>query len=298
MTTIDGAHGIQGEPPLRWGSDAHKQAFCRMLLDTHDPYRPAIIDWPTLEPDALARITGLPIWDIAVDTENRAAVFVSSYADLVDDPLLRQAVVMDGAEEARHREVLSHMVRAYGIELGPEKTYARPADPEWAFMRIGYSECLDSFFAFGLFELARRSGYFPPELVETFEPVIREESRHIVFFINWLAWHRRRQPLWRRPWFELKVLRVLAGIAWSRLGTARAVGSAGRVSPAERADNFTMNGASSIAVETSFAALVDLCQAENARRMAELDPRLMRPRLFPTLMRLIRPLLGSPKPAT
>jgi hypothetical protein len=30
---------------FRPGSDAHKAAFCHMLLDTHDPYRPAAIEW-------------------------------------------------------------------------------------------------------------------------------------------------------------------------------------------------------------------------------------------------------------
>src|SRR4051812_43120739 len=37
---------------LRPGSDAHKIAFCRMLLDTHDPYRPAAIAWPDLDAEA------------------------------------------------------------------------------------------------------------------------------------------------------------------------------------------------------------------------------------------------------
>ena len=77
--------------------------------------------------------------------------------------------------------------------------------PSWS---PAISECIDSFFAFGLFKAAADTGYFPPELVETFDPVVNEEARHILFFVNWVAWHRRTMPFWRRPWFELKVLAV------------------------------------------------------------------------------------------
>ena len=33
---------------IRPGSEEHKNAFCRMLLDTHNPYKPTVIDWPPL----------------------------------------------------------------------------------------------------------------------------------------------------------------------------------------------------------------------------------------------------------
>jgi hypothetical protein len=264
--------------PVKIGSEAHKVLFCRTLLDTFDPYRPAVIDWPKLEPEAQSRITSLPIWDIAVQTEGKARLRVLSYASVARDPLLKQALELNGFEEGRHKHVLSNLVAAYDIALKPEPEYKQPRYPQWAFMVTGFSECIDSFFAFGLFEAAKRTGYFPPELVETFEPVIQEEGRHILFFVNWVAWYRRNLPLWKQPLFLAKIAAVWAFLIYERMGLAKDVGSA------EEA-NFTVNGGQSLA-EINVADLMALCLTENDRRLARYDARLLRPTFMPRMVRL------------
>jgi hypothetical protein len=282
-----GAAATGEEARIRRGSDAHKRLFCRTLLDTHNPYKPAVIDWPQLEQDARERLVSLPIWDVAVQTEGRARLNVASYAAVTRDPLLRQAIELNAFEEGRHKVVLSNLVAAYGIALAPEPQYLPPRDPEWAFMITGYSECIDSFFAFGLFESARRSGFFPPALVETFEPVMQEEARHILFFVNWAAWHRRAMPLWRRPWFELKVLAVWLYLIWERVRIARDVGHG------VQDNNFTVTGAKTVGADISLAGLIDVCLAENRRRMSLYNQRLIRPFAVPALARLARRIIRS-----
>lgn len=269
---------------IRVGSDAHKQLFCRMLLDTHNPYKPAVMVWPELSPDALQRITSLPIWDIAVQTEGRAQLRVQAYANTVSDPLLREALVMDGGEEARHKVVLSKLVEAYGIRLEPEPAYHLPKDPEWAWLVTGYSECVDSFFGFGLFEAAKRTGYFPPELVETFEPVMQEEARHILFFVNWIGWYRRQLSWWQRLVFEFKVARVWAFLIWERIGIARGMDNNGEMQDA----NFTLTGHEQIGIDLTLSELLDMCLAEDKRRTDGYDKRLLRPILMPRLARIAR----------
>jgi len=273
--------------PIRLGSDAHKTVFCRTLLDTFNPYKPAVIDWPKLDSEVRDRLVSLPIWDIAVQTEGRARLNVASYAAVTSDPLLRRAIELNAFEEGRHKHVLSNLVAAYGIALAPEPQYVVQGDPEWAFMVTGYSECIDSFFAFGLFESAKRSGFFPEALVDTFEPVIQEEARHILFFVNWAAWHRRSMPLWRRPFFELKVLAVWLFLIWERIGIARDVGSG------VQDNNFTMTGAKSLGDDIDVAELIDICLAENRRRMSPFDQRLLRPFAVPALAGLVRRLMRS-----
>ena len=297
MTAMDRGMGpsapAPGEPvPL--GSDAHRDLFCRTLLDTHDPYRPALLDWPTLSEETRGRIASLPIWDMAVQTEGRTGLFVKTFGETVSDPLLREAIEMDAFEEARHKVVLADMVTAYGITLEPEPPYVRPRDPEFAFMRSGYSECIDSFFGFGLFKVAEDTGFFPPELIDTFDPVMREEGRHILFFVNWVAWRRRTMPLWRRPIFEAKILAVWAFLIWERLDMAKGMGENTKA----QENNFTLNGSKELGVEISFRELAEICLAENARRLAPYDGRLIRPRFVPWAIRTALRFIPKGKAAT
>ena len=278
-----------GEGPIRLGSDEHKRLFCKTLLDTHDPYKPAVLDWPKLGEEAERRITSLPIWDIAVQTENRAGLNVCTYAESVRDPLLRKAIELNGFEERRHRHVLANLVEAYGITLAPEPVYERPKNPEWAFLVTGYSECIDSFFAFGLFKAAKDTGYFPPELVDTFEPVIKEEGRHILFFVNWVAWHRRNMAWWRRPWFELKVLAVWLFLIYERLSIAS------DVSHGQQDNNFTVSGANQLGADIDVGELIAICASENDMRLAPYDARLKRPRFVPFMARMALKFIGSAK---
>ncbi|MGH8182617.1 MAG: ferritin-like domain-containing protein [Rhodanobacteraceae bacterium] len=273
--------------PIAIGSDAHMRLFCRMLLDTHNPYKPAIMVWPKLAPDALQRITSLPIWDIAVQTEGRAMLRARTYAHTIRDPLLREALSMDADEEARHKVVLGHLVQSYGIALAPEPQYEVPENPEWNWLVTGYSECIDSFFGFGLFESAKRTGYFPTELVETFEPVIQEEARHILFFANWVAWYRRQLPWWRRPSFRFRVMRVWAFLIWERIGIAKGLDSKGQVQDA----NFALSGGKHIDSGLKLGELLQLCLIENQRRMAGYDQRLLRPTFVPHIARMARRFL-------
>src|SRR5437870_3173156 len=279
---------------LRPGSEPHKTAFCRMLLDTHNPYKPAVITWPRLDSEARDRLVSLPIWDIAVQTEGKARIRVLSYAEETGDPLLREAIALNGFEEGRHKEVLSKLVEAYDVRLAPEPAYSPPRHAEWAFMVTGFSECIDSFFAFGLFALGRQSRFFPLALIDTFEPIMQEEARHILFFVNWVAWHRRNLAWWRRPWFWLRVAAVWIFLVYERIGLARGVGANQPEAPQD--NNFTLTGSKAVAdINLSIAALIDICLEENERRLAGYDLRLLRPMVMPCLVRLIRRFVRAPR---
>jgi hypothetical protein len=280
--------------PIRLGSEAHKRVVCRMFKDTFNPYKPSIIDWPKLSAEARERLITLPIWDIAVQTEGKARLRMLSYARSLSDPEWRGAIELNGWEEGRHKVVLSNLVQAYGITLAPEPEYIGPRDTEWAYLVTGFSECVDSFFAFGLFALAKESGFFPKELVDTFEPVIQEECRHILLFANWVAWIRRSMPWWRRPWFELRVAAVWVFLGWERIGIARGMDDGDAKRRTAQDNNFTVNGSKAVSdTDVSVPELLRLCLAENDRRFGGYDARLCRPTTMPALARLALRVMGG-----
>jgi hypothetical protein len=281
--------------PFTPGSEIHLRETCRMFRETFNPYRPSVLDWPKLAPDALERIVSLPIWDIAVQTEGRARLRMAAYAATIDEPDMRSALALNAWEENRHKEVLSRMVAAYDIALVKEAPYAFPKDVEWAYLVTGYSECIDSFFAFGLFRVAH-SGLFPPELIDTFEPVMQEECRHILLFANWVAWHRAQLSWWQRIRFELKVAAVWAFLAWERIGLARSIDADGNEQKQD--NNFTVNGAQAVSgADIDVRELMMLCLEENDRRFSGYDERLLRPETMPKLVRFALRFMREKKTA-
>jgi hypothetical protein len=264
--------------PVVVGSTEHKELFCRFFIDTHIAFDPAAIEWPELDEGSLKFLHSLPVWSEAMETERLGTCTIQSYAAVETDPLIREAVTLLAQEEARHAAIIQSLTTRYGILIANLPSPVSPVDGEWEFLRFGYSECFDAFFSCALFAIASNSGLVPRGLVEMFEPVIQEEARHVLFFVNWEAYHQAQCPFWQRPkrLGRGALERVLQ--AHKRLKIALG---------ARTNKNFTLKAHEKIATDITPRQFLELCLAENARRLDRYDARLIRPRLVPTLARML-----------
>jgi hypothetical protein len=266
------------------GSREHKELFCREFIDTHDPYDPKTLPWPELDEQSLGRLRAMPFWGEAVSTESDVAQKVAALTPLEPDALVREAIALQGFEEGRHSALLRELLARY--EIPPPQIKQEPIgpDPEWNFIRVGYGECFDSFFAFGLYVMARDSGLFPATLLKVVEPIVQEEARHILFFVNWIAWRRAQQPLWKRPLDVARCAAAMAMQVWARIQTAR--GAAG-----QEEDDFMLGVKDSLDLPSSPGEFFRLCLREHEQRLAPYDGRLLRPRFVPAMMGAVSKVL-------
>ena len=180
------------------------------------------------------------------------------------------------------------MLRHYEIPQPPVTEEPQSGDPLWNFMRVGYGECFDSFFAFGLYRLARDSGLFPPALLDDHRadragggaphPLLRQLDR-----------------LLPRPPAGAGNDCCTAGAArWRcrcRCGRgsrppSRAARGGGDDAGGDE-DDFMLGVKDSLDVVSSPRQFLEVCLRENDRRLAPYDPRLLRPTFVPTLARAL-----------
>ena len=278
------------------GSDEHKNLLCRTFIDTHDPFKPGEIRWPDLDAEGLARLKSMPVWNEATRTEAATAVKVQSLGDTEKDPLLAEAIRLQGYEEGRHADVLRLLTRHYGIPVMPFPEPEVPADPTRAFLRTGYGECLDSFFAFGLFRLGVEAELFPKALTDVFEKIMQEEARHILFIVNWAAYLRARRPVALRPALDLWRGWNIAAQAFDRLkGALQMAGGGGKKKDEAKEGapdrdrtqaGFTLKS-HSVFGDFSLRSFLEVCLAENEKRLRPYDARLLRPSLVPSVVRQV-----------
>lgn len=255
---------------MKIGSEAHKQLFCQSFMDSHLKYQPEQLPWPELSEEDLQRLRGIPFWEEALSTERNAGTMVKAFADTIEDPKIQEAIALQGMEEARHAKLIEYMVNHYQIEtpMRPAKTV--PDNIQEEFIKFGYGECFDSYFAFGLFGIARNSGFFPEQFFAIFDPVIHEEARHIVFFVNWIAYKQVQEGKGAKIFRGANSLWHYSGALKRRLGSFKGTKKGS-------GKGFTASGAKSVTGSLTLEKFLSTCIQEYDKRMSVFEPELLRP---------------------
>ncbi len=261
---------------IKAGSEAHKEMFCRQFIDTHERYDPETLPWPELDEAQLARLRGIPFWQEVYHTERRAGAIVNAFLPQITDPVVRDAVALQGVEETRHANLIRVMIERYGIDATEQPLEQFPADLETAFIDFGFGECLDAFLGFGAFKTARQSEFLPEGMFEIFDVLMHEETRHIVFFINYMAWREKRRG-------HSAPARALKSTWFYGRAARRLLGMVKRGQEPNDGKDFAVTQANLFLDGFSFEKFVADCYSENARRMAAFDPNLMQPKLLPSI---------------
>ena len=264
---------------MRIGSDAHKELFCRWFIHTHRSYEPEDLPWPELDEDSIARLRAVPIWSNALAVEKRAGRLVTGFAQTQSDPLLREALAVQGIEEDRHGRILANMLERYGLSVPEERLPYETT--ERCFTDFGYKECLDAFLGYGAFRLARDANFLPESFMSIFVDFMGEETRHIVFFVNWMAYERarRNEPFLRQAYD-------------TALGYFRAVRVLTSTVEGATSDTGFMGGGGAFG-DMSPANFLRTCLHENDLQMAQFNSGLLVPRVIPTLARFALGLIDA-----
>lgn len=262
---------------MKIGSLEHRDAFCSHFTQTYLDYDPKTLPWPVLDDAALHRLRQVPFWEEVFYAERRAGAIVAAFTETVTDPVLKAALALQGEEETRHANLIRVMVDKYGLDAPERPIDSLGTNIETSFKDFGFGECLDSFVGFGLFKIAWQSEYLPKEIMQIFSTLMYEETRHIVFFINWMAYTEARKGLLERAISPLVSLRYYM----------RAVRRMARLARHGKEKN---DGKTLAAIQVSvfldgfnFRRFLEDCYTENSRRMSVFDQELLRPSFLPQL---------------
>lgn len=266
---------------MKVGSEAHKNLFCTRFIDSHLQFEPEQMAWPDLDAAALKRMREVPFWQEVLYTEMRAIRIIDAFSQTIADPLLRDAMDLMGLEEKRHERLVRFLIDRYGIEI--EGRDLEPLSPniERTFIDFGYGECVDSFLGFGFFKMARQGEFLPGPMFDILEVLMSEEIRHVLFFVNWMAYreaqHGRRAAVLRAVTSAWYYARSIAALVRVIVRNARNEGD-GR--------DFSATEAGALLEGFTVRKLLEACLAENARRLDAYEKELLRPLLLPGVARI------------
>ncbi len=114
-------------------------------------------------------------------------------------------------------------------------------------------------------------------MLRIFETLMYEETRHIVFFVNWMAYTEAQ-----RGWLARTAL-PLTSLHYYLRALVRMMGLARRGKELNDGKNFAATQVSMFLDGFNFRKFLEDCYSENSRRMGAFESELLRPSFLPQL---------------
>src|SRR4029450_9490319 len=130
----------RGLPGMRIGSLEHRDAVCSHFAQTYLDYDPEALPWPVLDEAALHRLRQVPFWEDVYYFERRAGAIVAAFTETVADPVLREALALQGLEETRHASIDRVMIEKYGLDAAERPMEDISKNIETRFKDFGFGE--------------------------------------------------------------------------------------------------------------------------------------------------------------
>ena len=121
----------------------------------------------------------------------------SRSGDTEKDPLLAEAISLQGYEEGRHAEVLLLLTPHYGIPVDPVSAPGGPDGPDPARSCGRATASASTRSSRSVSSASGERAQFFPKAIDrrSSSTIMQEEARHILFIVNWAAYLRAQRPL-------------------------------------------------------------------------------------------------------
>jgi hypothetical protein len=249
------------------GSYESKKRFCQYLIESHIPDSSASQPWPTLDSVWIERIQSVSVWGECLLTQHYAAQIVCAFAQTLKDPMVKEAVMLQGEEQKRLVSNIQSFLRTYSIPSPALPAVMMPKNLEAAFIEVGYRNALDFFWVDGLREAAHQSKFIPDDLDQHFGQLFAEQTRHTVFLVNWMAYQKVKL---KKRWGEWSAVPAL----WNRSSmVVRLMTAFGAKDEDERP------AATRWMMRFSPETFLTLCLFTQKKRMQAIEADLLQPQL-------------------
>jgi hypothetical protein len=261
---------------MKAGTNDHRKRFCRAFLDSHTQWDTEQLSWPPVDSVSQERLQSIPGWSKILQKKQKLSQVTTDYAATVKNPLVRDAIARLGEEQQRQATALKKLMSTYDLPRTSRSPLASAQALEADFIQANNGACLDAFWHFGWFGLAQNQHFLPAELLEPCDRCLQETARQLVFFVDWLSYHRARQRKWGLEWGSLPNL-------WRDRGTILQT-----ISTFGFKEDQAASPLNQLLQTTTAEEYLNICLTEYQRRMAWAADDIPQPQLGVATAKVLR----------